>query len=140
MSSRLRSQDEVRLQNFLEPARIAIIATISKTGVPQLTPNWYRFTKGRFIFSTTKERAKYRNLARDKRLTACVYAEPMAKDYVVLSGEVEIRDDTSIWLETEAIVKRYVDPGAVDEVMERLRSESRVIVSLVPERVVFREV
>ena len=37
-------------------------------------------------------------------------------------------------------MKRYVGPDAVDEVMGRLRSENRVIVSFVPERVVFREV
>lgn len=140
MSSGLSSREEARLEKFLEPARIAVIATIGKTGVPQLTPNWYRFAEGRLTFSTTKERAKYRNLARDKRLTVCIYAEPMAQDYAVLSGEVEIRDDPSIWPETEAIVQRYAGSGAVDEMMERLRAENRVIVSMVPKKVVFREV
>ena len=56
--------DLSRLETFLEPARIVIVATIGRDGTPHLTPNWYVFENGRLSISTTKERVKYRNLSR----------------------------------------------------------------------------
>ena len=117
------------------PPRIAVVATVGRTGMPQLTPNWYRFADGRLTVSTTKERIKYQNLSRDPRLAVCVYSEPRAKGYAVLRGLAEINDDESIWPETEAIVARYTEADKVDARMRTLRTQNRVIISLVPERV-----
>ena len=52
--------DLSRLETFLEPSRIVIVATIGRDGTPHLTPNWYVFENGRLCISTTKERVKYR--------------------------------------------------------------------------------
>ena len=127
-----------RLQEFLEPSHIAMLATIGASGMPQLTPNWYVFVDGRLAMSTRKETFKYRNLSRDQRLAVCIYSEPNAQDYVVLTGSVEVTDDDSIWPTTRAIVERYVDAGQVEERMGLLRTQNRVIISLTPERVTFR--
>ena len=138
MSSRLTPQEAAQLEEFLSPPRIAVVATVGQSGMPQLTPNWYVFAGGRLEVSTTKERVKYRNLSRDKRLAVCIYSEPNAGEYATVIGRAEIRDDESIWGPTQAIVERYVAPGGVEARMRELRAQDRVIISLAPERVVFR--
>lgn len=134
----MASYDVARLEEFLRPSRIAVVATVGQTGSPQLTPNWYHFADGRLTISTTKERVKYLNLSRDPRITVCIYSEPSAQDYVVLYGQADVSDDESIWPKTQAIVERYVESGVVDERMHQLKQQNRVIISLLPERVVFR--
>ncbi len=136
--TRLSAEQSSRLQHFLMPPRIAVVATVGSTGMPQLTPNWYVFADGRLAMSTTKETFKYRNLSGDSRLSVCIYSEPTAEDYVVLTGRAEVSDDESIWPVTQAIVERYVARDQVAARMTELRAQNRVIISLTPERVVFR--
>ena len=131
-------EDKRRLVNFLEPSHIAVIATVGSSGAPQLTPNWYCVRDGKILISTTKERVKYRNLVRDNRMTICVYSEPTAEDYATVWGRVTIRDDASIWPDTQSIVERYVASESVDGRMSQLRAQNRVILALDPERVIFR--
>ena len=134
----LSAEERSRLAGFLAPSRIAVVATIGRDGMPQLTPNWYVYSGGRLLVSTTKQRVKHRNLARDGRIVLCVCSEPMAEEYVTVRGRAEIRDDDSIWADTRAIVERYVEPGRVEARMDTLRREDRVIISVEPDGVVFR--
>jgi len=127
-----------RLEEFLTPSHIVVVATIGRNGMPHLTPNWYAYANGRLMISTTRERVKYRNLSRDNRMTVCIYSEPRARDYVTLWGHVTIRDDASIWPDTRAIVERYVPPQDVEARLQQLRTQNRVILDLTPERMLFR--
>ncbi len=131
-------QEAARLDELLAPSRIVVVATVGAGGMPQLTPNWYVYQDGTMAISTTKERVKYRNLSRDDRMAVCVYTEPGAADYVAITGRVTIADDESIWPVTRAIVERYVARDQVAARMTELRAQNRVIISLTPERVVFR--
>ena len=134
----LTLEETARLEEFLRPARIAVVATMGASGMPQLTPNWYVFIGGKLGISTTKERFKYRNLVRNPRLSVCVYSEPLAANYVTITGAAEIMDDDSIWPITQSIVERYVQTDGVEARMRELRRENRVIISLEPKRVVYR--
>ena len=127
-----------RLEAFLKPSHIVIVATIGRNGTPHLTPNWYAYANETLMISTTKERVKYRNLRRDNRMTVCIYSAPQAQDYVTLWGRVTIRDDESIWPDTRTIVERYVPTQGVEERMQQLRTQNRVILDFKPERVLFR--
>ena len=115
-----------RLDEFLRPTMIALVATVGAGGMPQLTPNWYTFIGGKLAVSTTKERFKYRNLVRDPRLSVCVLSEPLAASYVTITGTAEIMDDDSIWPITQSIVERYVRPDGVEARMRNLRRQNRV--------------
>ena len=138
MAKGLSHDEMAHLEEFLRPSRIAVVATVGATGMPQLTPNWYRFADGRLAVSTTKERVKYRNLSRNNRLAVCVYSEPLAGEYATITGRADILEGESIWPETRAIVERYVAPEGVEARMRMLRTQNRVIISLAPERVLFR--
>ena len=113
MSDISTKEDLSRLGEFLAPTKIAVVATIGRDGMPQLTPNWYVYQDGRIAISTTKQRVKYRNLAHDSRLAVCILTEPLAEEYVSVRGTAEIIDNDSIWPVTEAIVRRYVRPERV---------------------------
>ena len=130
-------EERRRLEDFLAPSRIAVVATVGKTGMPQLTPNWYDFADGRMTISTTKDRIKYLNLVRDDRLAVCVYSDTLAHDYVTIRGHARIIEGDAIWPDTLAIVKRYVAEDKVETRMRALRQQPRIIISLEPDRVHF---
>jgi len=138
MSTELTNDDLSRLENFLAPTKIAVVATIGKDGMPQLTPNWYVYTAGLFIISTTKQRVKYLNLVRDPRMSVCVMTEPLAVEYATIRGSVNIIDGDTIWPIVEGIVRRYVPEDKVNDRMAALMKEDRVIISMTPDRVHFR--
>ena len=131
-------EERRRLEDFLAPSRIAVVATVGKTGMPQLTPNWYNFSDGRMKISTTKDRIKYLNLVKDDRLAVCVYSDALAHDYVTIRGHAEIIEGDAIWPDTLAIIKRYVESDKVEARMTALRQQPRIIVSLDPERIHFQ--
>lgn len=138
MPTSMTDNQRARLAEFLEPSRIVMVATIGRDGVPQVTPNWYFFDGDRVAISTTKDRMKYRNLSRDPRMTVCIASEPMAQDYVTMSGPVEISDGGEIWPTTRSIIGRYMQTDNVDGMIERMKSEGRVILWLTLEKVTFR--
>jgi PPOX class probable F420-dependent enzyme len=131
-------EDAHRLEAFLKPSHIVVVATIGRDGMPHLTPNWYAYVNETLMISTTRERVKYRNLRRDNRMSVCIYSEPRAQDYVTLWGHVNIRDDASIWPDTRAIVERYVPAQDVEARLQQLRTQNRVILDFAPERMLFR--
>ena len=135
----LSSQEMRHVQEFLAPPRIAVVATIGRTGMPQLTPNWYVYQDGKMAISTTKERVKYGNLTRDPRLAVCVYSDAEAREYMTVLGPTEIRDDETIWPVTQAIVERYMASRLVASRMRKLRTENRVIIDMSIERMFYRE-
>ena len=137
MANIINHEENSHLERFLAPPRIAVIATLGRTGIPQLTPNWYRFAAGKLTVSTTKDRIKCQNISRDPRIAVCIYVdEPDEKGYVTLRGVAEIIDDESILPETRAIIERYTKkhlPWATS--MSTLRAEGRVIVSMTVEKI-----
>jgi PPOX class probable F420-dependent enzyme len=129
-----------KLDEFLAPTKIAVVATINKDGMPHLTPVWYIYRNGIISISTTKETIKYKNLTQDNQMSVCVLTEPLAKTYVTIEGTVQIYGDDSIWKTTELIVKRYVEPENVQSLMNALQKpQNRVILELNPDKVFFRQ-
>ena len=86
MSPRITPEVAARIEEFLVPSRIAVVATVGRGGMPHLTPNWYRYADGAITISTTKERVKYRNLIRDDKLAVCIYSDALASEYLTLTG------------------------------------------------------
>jgi PPOX class probable F420-dependent enzyme len=128
------SQD--KLATFLAGKRNAILATIKKDGSPQLTPVWYRWDGEQFWVSITKERAKYKNLLRDPRVSVCVDdAEHFTT--VIASGTARLTED-NLWTDTQKIVERYRGPeqGAAYVQSMQEKKEPRVLLILKPERMI----
>ena len=116
---------------FLSESRIAVMATINRDGTPQLTPNWYHYDGRVLTFVTTKERLKYINLRRDNRMSVCIYAAPMASDYVVIKGTATFNDQ-DMWDEARRIMARYVSVDEIDEHLEMWKTQPRLLVTVTP--------
>ena len=127
-----------RLREFIAPPRIAMVATIGKDGMPQLTPNWYAFNGEEIIVSITKQRVKYRNVMRDPRAAISICSEPLAEEYVTVSGPARIIDGDDIWGPTREIIGRYTEAEETDAFLDMLRNQDRVLLAVTPERVFFR--
>ncbi len=126
--------NEQDIAQFLAPSRIAVMATINRDGTPQLTPNWYHYDGTVLTFVTTKERVKYLNLRRDPRISICIYAAPLAAEYVVMRGRATVSDQ-DIWDQARAIIQRYAEPAEVEEHLERWKTQPRVLVTVTPDRI-----
>ncbi len=130
----LTAELKAELDEFLATSRIAIVATNSSTGFPQVTPNWFNWDGERLSISTTKDRLKYKILRYDPKMTVLIYAEPMASDYVLLRGHVKIQDDDGIWGPTRTILERHMTADEVDTYIEQMqKAEPRVLLWLTPE-------
>jgi PPOX class probable F420-dependent enzyme len=129
------NQEEVA--EFLSESHIAVMATINRDGTPQLTPNWYHYDGSVLTFVTTKERLKYINLSRDNRMSVCIYAAPMASDYVVIKGTATFNDQ-DMWDEARRIMARYVPEDEIDEHLEMWKTQPRVLVTVTPTRIFSR--
>ena len=79
--------DQVRA--FLEEPRFAVMATINRSGTPQLTVMWYALhpTEDVVVLNATRGLLKERNLRRDARMSLCVED---GMRYVSLQGRAEL--------------------------------------------------
>ncbi len=136
MVERLTDEEQQRLTTILDGLAVAVLATVNRDGSPQISPIWYRYADGRLTMSTTRETLKYRNIARDGRISVCIYPEIEAIEYVMMRGRADIVDDESLWPETQALVERHETAERATDRMSRLQNQDRVIISRKPERVV----
>jgi PPOX class probable F420-dependent enzyme len=128
------SQDKIA--TFLAGKRNAILATIKKDGSPQLTPVWYRWDGEQFWVSITKERAKYKNILRDPRVSLCVDdAEHVTT--VIASGKARLTEE-NLWADTQKIVERYRGPEQGTAYVQSMQEqkEPRVLLVFKPEKVI----
>jgi len=124
----------VERDTFLAARHTLIIATLRRNGWPQLTTVWYRWDGEAFWISTNRGRAKYKNLARDPRVTVLV-DDPPNETSVVGRGRAEfVAQDADAYEGALAIVSRYVDDPV--GYLEPRRDEPRVLVRIRPDELV----
>jgi PPOX class probable F420-dependent enzyme len=117
---------------------IAVVATISRNGMPQLTPNGYRYDGRVLTLITRTDRLKYFNLQRNNRIPVCIDDPPVASNDVVISGTATFTDH-DIWDEARRIIARYRGSTEVDDYLARWKAEPRVLITGTPERIATRE-
>ena len=125
-------EDKRTVESFLAESRNAIMATIRANGTPQLTPVWFVWDGEQFTISITTERAKYKNLVRDTRMSLCI-DDVTGFGYVTAEGKVEIREQ-DIWEDTRKILVKYQGEEGGAKYLERMKTEPRVLVVMKPTR------
>ena len=125
-------EDKRTVESFLAESRNATMATIRANGTPQLTPVWFVWDGEQFIISITTERAKYKNLVRDTRMSLCI-DDVTGFGYVTAEGKAEIREQ-DIWEDTRKILVKYQGEDGGAEYLERMKTEPRVLVVMKPTR------
>jgi general stress protein 26 len=81
----------------------------------------------------TSDRVKYKNLARDPRLSLCI-DDVTGYAYVTAEGKAEIRD-SDIWDDTRKILVKYRGQEGGAAYLEQLKKQPRVLVVLKPTRI-----
>jgi PPOX class probable F420-dependent enzyme len=124
-------------EQLINEQTIGMLATLMRDGTPQLTPINYAYQDGRFLMSTTKERAKYHNIRRNATVSLAVAGDGW-RPYVTVYGtaEIEEQDYTRIAEGTAAVASRMSDRPLPDNFADALRQQKRVLIVLTPERFV----
>ncbi len=125
---------------FLAEPRNAVLCIARGDGrPPHATPVWFNYEDGRFEVSITHTRAKYRHLRRAPEVSL-VIDDPMGFKTVIVEGRAEVTEDDASLL---ALAKKLRGKHRVgqptppdDEILRGLRSEKRVVVTVVPEKIV----
>ncbi|WP_328693676.1 PPOX class F420-dependent oxidoreductase [Streptomyces phaeochromogenes] len=121
--------DSVRA--LLDGKNFASVATLGPGGAPQNSVVWFKREGDTVLFSSTDGRQKIRNLRRDPRISISVYDLANPYTSVEIRGTAEILPDEGKRLPYELSHKYLgIDPP------EEKEDEVRVIVRVVPERIV----
>ena len=141
----MKRRDAIRLTDaerdaFLDLPLACTLATIGKTGFPQLTAMWFVMLDGKFHFATYAKSQKVLNLQRDPRCSVLVEdgkAYNELRGYSV-EGNGVIVEDTELAAEVlSGCSRRYVgiDPVAAGQAVLaniRARAAKRVVVRVDP--------
>jgi PPOX class probable F420-dependent enzyme len=115
---------------FLAEQKNAVVGINRPDAGPQLTPVWFVWDGQTFIFSTTRDRAKYPNIRRDPRISLIV--DDPEQGYIVAYGRAEIleRDFAE---RVRPIIEKY-NPDEIEQGMAMITAPNRVLVVLHPEK------
>lgn len=124
---------ETAVEDFLKGVHFAKLATLNKSGSPQLTPVWYMYDEGKLIVNTAADRVKYRNILRDQRVALLMDEEYR---YVTISGRARVAKERDAHKDIETLAIRYTgEERGRKAARERYSKQERVSIEIVPRRV-----
>lgn len=128
----LQGQD---LRVFLEEIHLCHWATVDSEGRPWARPLWYLYADRAFWFTTRIEARRTGADALDSPVAVSIASEDRPYRAVVLQGTPEVwKEDRDTWL--ERIATRYGDAPGRRWLAGALKEADRVVMRLIPERVI----
>ena len=116
--------------------RTGKLSYTSAEGRPLVAPVWFIVEDGRIVFTTGKQTAKGRALARDPRTSLCADMQEPPYGFVQVQGSAELSEDPGDLLSTAtAIAARYVGPDRAEEFGKRNGVPGEMVVRLRPTKV-----
>lgn len=118
-------------RRLLDGTSFGTVATLNPDGAPQTSVVWLAREGDRVVFSTTSDRRKARNLARDPRVSVTVFDVADPYTTVEIRGRAELTEDPERELPKRMAAKYGMaapppePPGVV-----------RLIVTITPEKTV----
>jgi len=116
-------------RDLLDKAALAYAATVGPENEPQCTPVWYEWDGAQLLFSTTRDRQKYRNLIRDPRIALTITDPDDPYHMLEIRGAVTAIDDDIGRTFVNKLMKRYTDQ---DEFRGDAPTAQRVVVRVRP--------
>lgn len=121
-------------EKIVKEERIAILATVRRDGGPQLAPINYAYSDGRFLISTTRDRAKYWNIGRNPHVSLCIVQQG-GRPYVTIFGRAQI-EENAIEEGTALIFRSMSDRQLPENFGDVLREQGRILITVTPVRFV----
>jgi PPOX class probable F420-dependent enzyme len=133
----MTSVTDLDISAFLsEGTRTGMLAFVSASGRPLVTPVWFIVEDGCLVFNTGKETAKGRALSRDPRATLCADLQEPPYGFVQVQGIAELSEDLGELLRTAtAIGARYMGQDRAEEFGKRNAVPGELVVRLRPTKV-----
>lgn len=128
----------VDLQEFLTRPLVAHLAVVRANGTPQVVPMWFLYKDGVFYMSTRTYAAKLKHIQHNPRVAVVidVMEAPLKNKSVTVDGTVEVQR-TGVKDMTTAIYRKYVgEAGLASAAAQRNINDARVILKIVPKKVV----
>jgi PPOX class probable F420-dependent enzyme len=134
----MTSMSDAEIDELLEQPHVAVLGTTDADGAPALAPVWYRWRDGEAIVLTQTSTRKWRNIARDARISLCVDTKEPPYRAVILEGRAEPVVEADYRALLHEIATHYLGARGGDAYMERVQSppETSMVVRLRPERVI----
>ncbi|MGQ9815326.1 MAG: PPOX class F420-dependent oxidoreductase [Candidatus Roseilinea sp.] len=125
---------------FLNRPLLMRLATLGADGYPQVTPVWYLQEGGRLYTSTQRDRVKYRNMSRDRRVGASIDDDAQPYRGVSIKGIATFHEPGEPGFDVRSMVRRivarYTSPAEVDDMVDWLFQGPRVVIEIEPVNVV----
>lgn len=122
---------------LLGGTRTGMLAYTASDGRPLAVPVWFTVKDDEIVFTTGKETAKGRAIARDARvtLTADLPEPPFA--FVQVQGEASTTEDPDELVRTATeIARRYMGPERAEEFGRRNGAPGEMVVRVRPTKVI----
>jgi PPOX class probable F420-dependent enzyme len=121
-------------RKILDDPNPAVLATINPDGSPQTSVLWVARDGDDLLMSSAAGRRKERNLARDPRVSLCVYDRHDAEQYIEVRGVAAVSVDTGRQLAV-SLAEKYEGPGAGEAYLQLPPEVIRIVVRITPRRV-----
>jgi PPOX class probable F420-dependent enzyme len=124
------------LRAFLADVRLCHWATVGPDGRPRVRPLWYLHEDGALWFTTRMEaRRTGADVAAGSTVSVSIASEDRPYRAVLASGTPEVwAEDREAWL--ERIATRYGRPEGLRWLARALKEPDRVVLRLIPDRVI----
>jgi PPOX class probable F420-dependent enzyme len=121
-----------KAQALLKGKNFANVATIRKSGSPQVSPIWVDYDGTHVILNSEVKRAKVKNLKLDPRVSISVFDQQNPYSYVQIQGRVvEITPNGGF----EGIDKMSQKYGGPEKYPGNSPGDVRVVIKIEPEKV-----
>ena len=97
---------------ILRGPHTGVLTTLFSDGSPQSTPVWFLLDGDDILFSTTADKQKLRNIARDPRATFAVYDPTNEMSYVEVRGTITVTDDPTYDTRDRIVQKHGYENGS----------------------------
>ena len=117
--------------------RTGMLGYVARDGRPLVAPVWFIVDNGELVFSTGRESAKGRALARDPRAVICVDDPHPPYSFVQVQGTASLDDNAEDLLEIATrIGGRYMGAHRADEFGRRNSGPGGLVVRVRPTKVI----
>lgn len=132
------SQEDLQaIKNFARATTRSVLVTHRKDGGLQTSPMaCIADDDGNVLTATRAANAKTKNLARDPRITLCLFDAQWPGPWMHVEGEVEIERLPEAMPLLAAYYARRGQDTSTEEFRQRMEKENRVLLRVKPQRVV----
>ena len=126
---------EDNVEEFLQQANVAVLATVDGKGRAHAAPIWYLYEDGELIMSTGRGSQKHRNIEAHPDVTLVVDRREVPYYAVMAQGRAEIGPPLSEELRAK-IAYRYLEEEVGRAYLARTRDGNSVSIRLRPRKLI----